>query len=58
VQGVLAARIDWLPADVKTLLQTLAVLGKEFAWSRLPRWRISPGDSADTSRSAEPLGSK
>ena len=31
VQGVLAARIDRLPADVKTLLQTLAVLGKEFA---------------------------
>ena len=35
VQGVLAARIDRLPADVKTLLQTLAVLGKEFAWSLL-----------------------
>ena len=35
VQGVLAARIDRLPADEKTLLQTLAVLGKEFAWSLL-----------------------
>jgi predicted ATPase len=35
VQGLLAARIDRLPADVKTLLQTLAVLGKEFAWSLL-----------------------
>jgi predicted ATPase/class 3 adenylate cyclase len=35
VQGVLTARIDRLPADVKTLLQTLAVLGKEFAWSLL-----------------------
>jgi predicted ATPase len=35
VQGILAARIDRLPADVKTLLQTLAVLGKEFAWSLL-----------------------
>ena len=35
MQGVLAARIDRLPADVKTLLQTLAVLGKEFAWSLL-----------------------
>jgi len=35
VRGVLAARIDRLPADVKTLLQTLAVLGKEFAWSLL-----------------------
>jgi predicted ATPase len=32
---VLAARVDRLPADVKTLLQTLAVLGKEFAWSLL-----------------------
>ena len=35
VQGVLAARIDRLPADEKALLQTLAVLGKEFAWSLL-----------------------
>jgi class 3 adenylate cyclase len=33
VQGVLAARIDRLPADEKALLQTLAVLGKEFSWS-------------------------
>jgi predicted ATPase/class 3 adenylate cyclase len=35
VQGVLAARIDRLPADEKALLQTLAVLGKEFSWSLL-----------------------
>jgi predicted ATPase/class 3 adenylate cyclase len=35
VQGVLAARIDRLPAEEKTLLQTLAVLGKEFAWGLL-----------------------
>jgi predicted ATPase/class 3 adenylate cyclase len=35
VQGVLAARIDRLPAEEKALLQTLAVLGKEFAWSLL-----------------------
>jgi predicted ATPase len=35
VQGVLAARIDRLPAAEKALLQTLAVLGKEFAWSLL-----------------------
>lgn len=33
VQGVLAARIDRLPADEKALLQTLAVIGKEFPWS-------------------------
>jgi predicted ATPase/class 3 adenylate cyclase len=30
VQGVLAARIDRLPAEEKDLLQTLAVIGKEF----------------------------
>ena len=35
VQGVLAARIDRLPLEEKALLQTLAVLGKEFAWSLL-----------------------
>jgi predicted ATPase len=30
VQGVLAARIDRLPAEEKELLQTLAVIGREF----------------------------
>jgi class 3 adenylate cyclase/predicted ATPase len=30
VNGILAARIDRLPADEKELLQTLAVIGKEF----------------------------
>ena len=30
VQGILAARIDRLPADAKELLQTLAVTGREF----------------------------
>jgi tetratricopeptide (TPR) repeat protein len=30
VQGILAARIDRLPASEKDLLQTLAVIGKEF----------------------------
>ncbi|UTW13166.1 adenylate/guanylate cyclase domain-containing protein [Marinobacterium rhizophilum] len=33
VQGVLSARIDRLQADEKALLQTLAVIGKEFPWS-------------------------
>jgi class 3 adenylate cyclase len=33
VQGVLAARIDRLPADAKELLQTLAVAGREFSLS-------------------------
>ena len=31
VQAILAARIDRLPSDQKDLLQTLAVIGKEFA---------------------------
>ncbi|MFD1558245.1 adenylate/guanylate cyclase domain-containing protein [Paraburkholderia silviterrae] len=35
VQGVLAARIDRLRAVEKALLQTLAVIGKEFPWSLL-----------------------
>ena len=32
VQGTIAARIDRLPAEQKDLLQTLAVIGKEFAF--------------------------
>jgi class 3 adenylate cyclase/tetratricopeptide (TPR) repeat protein len=35
VQDILAARIDRLPTDEKDLLQTLAVLGKEFTLSHL-----------------------
>ncbi|MBI3247657.1 MAG: AAA family ATPase [Deltaproteobacteria bacterium] len=35
VQGVLASRIDRLDAEAKTLLQTLAVIGKEFPASLL-----------------------
>jgi class 3 adenylate cyclase/predicted ATPase len=35
VQGVLAARIDRLPPNEKALLQTLAVIGKEFSLSLL-----------------------
>ncbi len=33
VQAILAARIDRLPADAKELLQTLAVIGREFPLS-------------------------
>ncbi len=33
VQGILAARIDRLPADAKDLLQTLGVIGREFPLS-------------------------
>jgi predicted ATPase/class 3 adenylate cyclase len=44
VQGMLAARIDRLPADEKALLQTLAVLGKEFAWSLLTQVADQPDE--------------
>ena len=37
VQGVLAARIDRLPPEEKVLLQTLAVIGKEFSLSLLKK---------------------
>ena len=37
VQGILAARIDRLPADEKELLQTLAVMGKEFRLALVKR---------------------
>jgi predicted ATPase len=44
VQGVLAARIDRLPPEEKALLQTLAVIGKEFALSLLTRVVDQPED--------------
>src|SRR6202023_398222 len=37
VQAILAARIDRLPADEKELLQTLAVIGREFVLSLVRR---------------------
>jgi len=37
VQAILAARIDRLPPDEKELLQTLAVIGREFALSLVRR---------------------
>jgi class 3 adenylate cyclase/tetratricopeptide (TPR) repeat protein len=45
VQGVLAARIDRLPPAQKELLQTLAIIGKEFAFS-LVRHVTALADSA------------
>jgi DNA-binding NtrC family response regulator/predicted ATPase len=42
VQGVLAARIDRLPAAEKALLQTLAVIGKRFPFSLLERVMEQP----------------
>jgi class 3 adenylate cyclase/tetratricopeptide (TPR) repeat protein len=44
VQGVLAARIDRLPPAEKALLQTLAVMGKEFSWSLLTQVVDTPAD--------------
>jgi predicted ATPase len=41
---MLAARIDRLPAEEKALLQTLAVLGKEFAWSLLTQVTDQPDE--------------
>jgi class 3 adenylate cyclase/predicted ATPase len=42
VQGILASRIDRLPADEKMLLQTLAVIGKEFSFSLLKQTVQAP----------------
>ena len=44
VQGVLAARIDRLPADAKQLLQTLSVLGREFPLSLIRAVLTRSGD--------------
>jgi len=44
VQGILAARIDRLPADEKDLLQTLAVIGKEFPFSLVREVIKKPDD--------------
>jgi predicted ATPase len=48
VQGVLAARIDRLPAQEKDLLQTLAVIGKEFPLGLLRR--VAEGGEEDLYR--------
>ncbi len=44
VQGVLAARIDRLAAAEKELLQTLAVIGKEFSWGLVHQVVSRPAD--------------
>ena len=48
VQGVLAARMDRLPAEEKAMLQTLAVIGREFS-SSLVR-KVVPQAEADFHR--------
>ena len=65
VQGILAARIDCLPADEKGFLQTLAVIGKEFPSglvrvsheSRTKNWNacLRPFNSANSSMSSLPF---
>src|SRR5258708_3734953 len=42
VQAVLASRIDRLPAEEKELLQTLAVLGREFPLGLVRRVTLTP----------------
>jgi tetratricopeptide (TPR) repeat protein len=44
VQGVLAARIDRLPAEAKALFQTLAVIGRAFPFSLLKRVMEQPDE--------------
>jgi predicted ATPase len=44
LQGILAARIDRLPLDEKELLQTLAVIGREFPLGLIRVVTGSPGD--------------
>jgi class 3 adenylate cyclase/predicted ATPase len=48
VQGVLAARMDRLPTEEKALLQTLAVIGREFSASLLRQ--VVPQSEADLHR--------
>lgn len=47
LQGVLAARIDRLPSDEKELLQTLAVLGREFPLWLVRRATLKPDDALE-----------
>ena len=47
VQGILAARIDRLPADAKDLLQTLSVIGRQFPLSLIRAVLSKPEDDLD-----------
>ena len=47
VQAVLASRIDRLPAEEKELLQTLAVLGREFPLGLVRRVTLRPDDELE-----------
>jgi class 3 adenylate cyclase len=48
VQGILAARIDRLPAAEKELLQTLAVIGKDFPLALVREITKKPDDEIDS----------
>src|SRR5260370_3144512 len=52
VQAILASRIDRLPAAEKELLQTLAVLGREFPLSLIERVASKPNTELDPMLSA------
>jgi tetratricopeptide (TPR) repeat protein len=56
VQGILAARIDRLPANEKELLQTLAVMGKEFRLALVKRVAGKPHDELQRMLSDLQLG--
>jgi predicted ATPase/class 3 adenylate cyclase len=47
VQGIVASRIDRLPADEKELLQTLAVVGREFPYGLIMRMVKKPESELD-----------
>jgi len=47
VQAILASRIDALPASEKSLLQTLAVIGKDFPLNLVRHITASPDDRLD-----------
>jgi predicted ATPase len=48
VQAVLASRIDRLPAEEKELLQTLAVLGREFPLGLVQRVTLKPENELES----------
>jgi class 3 adenylate cyclase/tetratricopeptide (TPR) repeat protein len=56
VQGILAARIDRLPGAEKELLQTLAVIGKEFSLDVVRRLIARPSDEVDRTLGTLQLG--
>ena len=47
VQAILAARIDRLPADAKELLQTLAIIGREFPLTLVAALTAAPPDDLE-----------